>query len=94
VAELLRQAHASDTDFPGVGPIGAISLALEITDPQGFSSGRYFAAWLGLTPKNNSSGGRQRHGRISRQGNEGLRRLLVLGATAVIRFAKPGHVSP
>jgi transposase len=79
---------------PGIGPIGAISFALEITDPQAFGSGRHFAAWLGLTPKDNSSGGRQRQGRISRQGNEGLRRLLVLGATAVIRFAKPGRALP
>lgn len=79
---------------PGIGPIGAISFTLKVTDPKGFRSGRHFAAWLGLTPKDNSSGGRPRQGRISRQGDEGLRRLLVLGATAVIRFAKPGHASP
>jgi transposase len=79
---------------PGVGPIGAISFALKVTDPKAFGSGRHFAAWLGLTPKENSSGGRHRPGHISRQGDEALRRLLVLGATAVIRFAKPGRASP
>jgi transposase len=79
---------------PGIGPIGAISFALKVTDPKGFRSGRHFAAWLGLTPRENSTGGRHRPGRISRQGDQGLRRLLVLGATAVIRFAKAGKASP
>jgi transposase len=79
---------------PGIGPIGAISFALKVTNPQGFRSGRHFAAWLGLTPRENSTGGRHRPGRISRQGDEGLRKLLVLGATAVIRFAKAGKTSP
>jgi transposase len=79
---------------PGIGPIGAISFALKVSDPQGFRSGRHFAAWLGLTPKENSTGGRHRPGRISRQGDQGLRRLLVLGATAVIRFATAGKTSP
>jgi transposase len=79
---------------PGIGPIGAISFALKVTDPKGFRSGRHFAAWLGLTPKQNSTGGRHRQGRISRQGDAGLRKLLVLGATAVIRFAKAGRASP
>lgn len=79
---------------PGIGPIGAVSFALKVTDPQGFRSGRHFAAWLGLTPKEHATGGRSRPGRISRQGDDGLRRLLVLGATAVVRFAKPGRASP
>jgi transposase len=78
---------------PGIGPIGAVSFSLKVPDPKAFGSGRHFAAWLGITPKENSSGGRHRQGRISRQGDEGLRRLLVLGATAVIRFAKPGRAS-
>jgi transposase len=78
---------------PGIGPIGAVSFALKVSDPRGFRSGRHFAAWLGLTPKENSSGGRHRPGRISRQGDEALRKLLVLGATARIRFAKPGRAS-
>jgi transposase len=79
---------------PGIGPIGAISFALKVSDPKGFGSGRHFAAWLGLTPRENSTGGRHRPGRISRQGDEGLRKLLVLGATAVIRFVKAGKTSP
>jgi len=61
----LSQCLASQ---PGIGPIGAVSFALRVTDPKGFRSGRHFAAWLGLTPKDHSSGGRHRHGRISRQG--------------------------
>ncbi len=94
---------------PGIGPIGALSLALTI-DPGRFTSGRHFAAWLGLTPKEHSTGGRQRlggvakgsacvskwngyGGGISRAGDERLRQLLVLGAMAVIRFAKPGSKS-
>jgi len=78
---------------PGIGPIGALNFALKVTDPQGFRSARHFSAWLGLTPKENASGGRRRPGRISRQGDEALRQLLVLGATARIRFAKPGRAS-
>ena len=54
----------------GIGPIGAVSFALRVTDPRSFRSGRHFAAWLGLTPKDNSSGGKRRQGRISGQGNE------------------------
>jgi transposase len=80
--------------IPGVGPIGAVSFALRVPDPKAFRSGRHFAAWLGLTPKENSTGGRHRPGRISRAGDGSLRRLLVLGATAVIRFAKAGRASP
>ena len=79
---------------PGIGPIGALSFSLKVSDPKGFRSGRHFAAWLGLTPKENSTGGRHRQGRISRQGDEALRKLLVLGATAVIRFATAGRASP
>ena len=79
---------------PGIGPIGAVSFALKVSDPKAFHSGRHFAAWLGLTPKENATGGRSRPGRISRQGDESLRRLLVLGATTVIQFAKPGRASP
>jgi transposase len=67
-------------EVPGIGPIGATTMALTI-DPHAFKSGRHFAAWLGLTPKENSTGGKQRLGGISRQGNERLRQLLVLGAT-------------
>jgi transposase len=79
---------------PGIGPIAAVSFALAVPDPKLFRSSRHFAAWLGLTPKEHSTGGRRRLGRISRQGDENLRKLLVLGATAVIQFAKPGRASP
>jgi len=74
---------------PGIGPVGALSLALTI-GPGRFQSGRHFAAWLGLVPKEHSTGGRQRLGGISRAGNERLRQLLVLGATAVVQHVKPG----
>ena len=80
--------------IPGVGPIGAVSFALRVPDPKAFRSGRHFAAWLGLTPRENSTGGRHRPGRISRAGDGSLRKLLVLGATAVIRFATAGRTSP
>jgi transposase len=77
-------------EVPGIGPIGALTLAMTV-DAKRFKSGRHFAAWLGLTPKQNSTGGRPRLGKISRQGNERLRQLLVIGATAVVKLAKPGH---
>ena len=77
--------------IPGVGRIIALTFATEV-DPAAFQSGRHLAAWIGLTPKEHSTGGKQRMGGISRAGNERLRRLLVTGATAVIRFAtQPGN---
>jgi transposase len=72
--------------IPGIGPIIALTLAIEI-DPKAFQSGRHLAAWLGLTPREHSTGGKQRLGGISRAGHERLRALLVVGATAVIRHA-------
>jgi transposase len=80
--------------IPGVGPILATALTMKVPDPSLFRSGRHFAAWLGLTPKDHSTAGRQRLGGITRAGDETLRRLLVSGAMAVIRFAKPGRTSP
>jgi len=77
--------------MPGIGPIIAMTLALEV-DPAAFESGRHLAAWLGLTPKEHSTGGKQRMGGISRAGHERLRALLVSGATSVIRVARqPGN---
>jgi transposase len=76
-------------EIPGVGPVAALTMVLMV-EPGNFTSARHFAAWLGLTPKEQSTGGKQRMGRISKQGNERLRQLLVCGATAVIRVAKPG----
>jgi transposase len=75
---------------PGVGPITALTVATTI-DPGQFASARHFAAWLGLTPREHSTGGRQRLGGISRAGHERLRQLLVVGAMAVIRQARPGN---
>ncbi len=77
-------------EVPGIGPIGALSLAMTV-DASQFKSGRHFAAWLGLTPKQHSTAGKPRLGGISRQGNERLRQLLVLGATSVVKLANPGH---
>jgi transposase len=79
-------------EIPGVGPLGAITMALTV-EPGNFASARHFAAWLGLTPKEHSTGGKQRMGRISKAGNERLRQLLFVGAMSVIRFAKPGGKS-
>ena len=72
--------------IPGVGPITALTLAVEI-DPAAFESGRHLAAWAGLTPKEHSTGGKQRMGGISRAGNERLRALFVCGAMSVINAA-------
>jgi transposase len=74
---------------PAVGPVGALTLSLSVEAGQ-FEDGRHFAAWLGLVPKERSTGGKQRLGGISRAGNERLRQLLVIGAMAEIRHAKPG----
>lgn len=74
--------------IPGVGAIIAASVRALVPDPGGFKSGRHFAAWLGLTPKPHSSGGKERLGRISKMGNPVLRSLLVVGATAVLRHAR------
>jgi transposase len=73
---------------PGIGQITASALAASITDPQVFKSGRAMAAWIGLVPKQTSSGGKERLGRISKQGDQYLRWLLVAGAMTVIRHAK------
>lgn len=74
--------------IPGIGVIGASAIAATITDPSVFKSGRDLAAWIGLVPRQNSSGGKERLGHISKQGDRTLRRLLVLGAAAVLRHAR------
>jgi transposase len=78
-------------EVPGVGPIGAALLAMKVPNPRAFRSGRDFAAWLGLTPKDHSTAGRQRLGVITRAGDAALRRTLVVGATAVIQQLKRGR---
>src|SRR4030081_16191 len=82
--------------IPGIGPVGATALAASVTDPHQFRSGRQFAAWLGLTPLQHSSGGKERLGRISKMGDKYLRRLLVVGMTSLVRRAKynPNAVDP
>ena len=80
--------------IPGIGPVTASTLAATVTDPAAFRSGREFAAWLGLVPRQNSSGGKTRLGRISRRGDTGLRRLLITGAQAVLRWPRAVEADP
>jgi transposase len=75
-------------DIPGVGPALATALVASIADPRAFRSGRDFSAWIGLVPKQNSSGGKDRLGNISKRGDRYLRSLFTIGALAVIRYAK------
>jgi transposase len=75
-------------ELPGVGPALATALVGSIADPKAFRSGRDFSAWIGLVPKQHSSGGREKLGGISKQGDRYLRSLFVAGALAVIRYAK------
>jgi len=75
-------------DIPGVGPVLATALVASVADPKVFRSGRDFSAWIGLVPKQNSSGGKDRLGSISKRGDRYLRSLFTTGALAVIRYAK------
>jgi transposase len=75
-------------DIPGVGPALATALVASVADPQAFRSGRDFSAWIGLVPKQNSSGGKDKLGSISKRGDRYLRSLFTTGALAVIRYAK------
>ena len=97
IAELERGIHmqhrASEASrrletIPGIGVLGATAITATIADPSAFKSGREFAAWVGLVPRQNSTGGKDRLGGISKQGDRYLRKLLVVGATAVIRHAR------
>lgn len=77
--------------IPGIGPFAASAIAATVGDPAQFRSGRHFAAWLGLVPRQNSTAGKTRLGRISKMGDRYIRRLLVLGATTRLRYAhRPG----
>ena len=73
--------------IPGVGPVLASALVAAVADPKTFRNGRNLAAWIGLVPRQNSSGGKERLGGITKQGDRYLRQLLVLGALAVVRYA-------
>jgi transposase len=76
--------------IPSIGPIGASLLVMKVTDPHAFRSGRDSSAWIGLTPKDHSTAGKTRLGVITRAGDEALRSVLVVGATAVIQQAQRG----
>lgn len=95
-AELMERHRRDElsqrlAQVPGIGPIGATMLALKTPDPSGFKSARHFAAWIGLTPRDHSSGEKNRSGAITKAGDETLRSVLIVGATAVIRFMGRGR---
>ena len=75
-------------EIPGVGPALATALVASVADPRAFRSGRDFSAWIGLVPKQHSSGGKDKLGSISKRGDRYLRSLFTAGALAVIRYAK------
>jgi transposase len=91
-AELRRRAGTDDTarrltTIPGIGPITAAAITTFAPPMETFSKGRDFAAWVGLTPRQHSSGGKERLGRTSKMGQKDIRRLLITGAIAVVRWA-------
>ena len=91
-AEITRRAKADPVarrlmTVPGIGPIAATAAIALVPAPGGFRAGRDFAAWLGLTPLQKSSGGKQKLGAITKRGERTVRRLLILGASAVVRWA-------
>ena len=77
--------------IPGVGPIGAVLLVMKAPAPGQFTSGRQFAAWMGLTPKDHSTAGKVRLSIITRAGDEVLRKTLVVGATSLLRQVRAGR---
>jgi len=83
-----NQASKRLETIPGIGVIGATAIAATVADPTVFRSGRDFAAWIGLVPRQNSTGGKQKLGPISKQGDRYMRRILVVGAHSVLRRAK------
>jgi transposase len=92
-ARLVARAKADATmrrlmTVPGIGPLSAHAIVAAIGDGRQFNAARDFAAWVGLTPRQHESGNRRHSGRISRQGDQGVRRLLTLGASAVMRQAR------
>jgi len=83
-------------EVPSIGPIGGTLLAMKVPQAAAFQSGRHFAAWIGLTPRDHSTAGKQRLGGITRAGDPALRSVLVVGAMAVVRQAlrNPNRASP
>jgi transposase len=97
--EIARRAREDETarrlmTIPGIGPITATALTALAPPPQSFARGRDFAAWLGLVPRQHSSGGKQKLGAISRMGERSLRRLLIIGASAVVLHASKRGAPP
>jgi transposase len=91
-AEITQRAKADPVarrlmTIPGIGPIAATAITALVPAPEGFRAGRDFAAWLGLTPLQKSTGGKQKLGAVSKMGERTIRRLLILGASAVVRWA-------
>ncbi len=90
----ITQAHRANADskrleaIPGFGVILSTAVVATMTDPNAFRTGREFAAWIGLVPRQNSTGGKERLGSISKQGDRYLRRLFVLGAISIVRIAR------
>src|SRR5271165_5721245 len=84
----LSEASKRLETIPGIGLIGATAIAATVPDPKVFGSGRDFAAWIGLVPREDSTGGKQKLGPISKRGDRYLRRILIVGAIAVLRRAQ------
>jgi transposase len=80
--------------IPGIGPLSATAITATVADAAAFRSGREFAAWLGLTPVQKSTGGKQRLGRISRKGDQYIRRLLIIGAQTALLRSKVARANP
>ena len=100
-ARILAWYRANDVNrrlatVPGIGPITASAIASTAPDPAQFTSGRHFAAWIGLVPRQHSTGGKERLGPISKRGDGDLRRLLMTGSQAVLRWmrARPASQTP
>lgn len=92
-SRIVREARSDEAarrlmEIPGVGPIGASAIVAAVPDARVFRSGRGFAAWLGLTPRQLGTGGKQRSGRISKQGDRTIRTLLIIGASAHLRYER------
>jgi transposase len=90
---IMAQHRANDESqrvetIPGIGVVGATAITATVTDPKIFRSGRDFAAWIGLVPRQDSTGGKQKLGPISKQGDRYLRRILIVGAISVLRRAQ------
>jgi len=98
-AKLMAWHRADDLSrriatIPGIGPIGSTMLSMKAPPAESFRSGRQFAAWLGLTPKDHSTGGKVRLGGITKAGDPAIRSTLIVGATALLRHIRKGRTKP